>query len=555
VRKIVRNGVLGTALCFGVVSLAGCNRTQTQASPVRETAVVERRDIDVRVEATGDIQPIRIIEVKSKASGEVRAAHVESGDFVTQGQLLVEIDPRDVNNAYEQALADRDVAKARLETSKAQKQRTEELRRANVVTAQELESATLSVANDSAQLIKAQTNLKLAEERKNDVTIRAPIAGTVIAESLEVGMVIASASQNVSGGTTLLTMADLSQMQVRTLIDETDLGQIQAGMTVNVTVEAFPTRQFTGEVMKIEPSAVVEQNVTMFPVLVHLDNSDNLLRPGMNADVQIEVARREGVVAVPSAAVVDSRNATAAGSTVGLKPEVITAALRGGGPGGSTPGSGVPGEENATPPVAGAEQQPPATAAPGQNGTQPRPAASPECEALRQKVTQSGFQALTEAERTKMRDECRQTGGTQANAGQAGSREQGVSRGGQSGSRQGGLTGRRGGRTGRSGDAGGARRRPETRTGVVFVTKAGVIEPRRITIGVNDWEFTEVLRGLEVGDSVVLISVAQLQAQQEQAAARMRQNMGAFPGTGSPSGGGRGPGGGGGGRGGGGRNN
>jgi HlyD family secretion protein len=569
VSKIVRNGILGGAAVIAVASLAGCNRPQTAQAPTREVAVVERRDLEVRVEATGNIQPIRIIEVKSKASGEVRRVHIESGDQVVPGQLLVEIDPRDVNNAYEQALADRDVAKARLETSKAQKLRTEELRKANVVTAQELESVTLSVANDNAQLIKATTNLKLAEERKNDVTIRAPIAGTVIAESLEVGMVIASASQNVSGGTTLLTMADLSQMQVRTLIDETDLGQIETGMTVNVTVEAYPSRTFTGQVMKIEPQAVVEQNVVMFPVLVYLDNMENLLRPGMNADVQIEVARREGVIAVASAAVVDQRNAAAAGTTLGLKPEAVQAALRGGGSGtASNPelGSPTPGAAPA------AEQAAASTNAAGRDGgAARRPAASPECTALRQKLEQSGFDGLSPAEREKLRGDCRLVqvnSGTGANDGAQGmqrSQEGGGgqnARGGQSSDRQSGMSsGRRGGRAGGSGGASsGTRRRQETRTGVVFLTKGGVIEPRRITLGVNDWEYTEVVRGLELGDSVVLISVAQLQAQQEQAAARMRQNMGGFPGTGNPGGaqGPRGPGGGGGsggGRGGGGRGN
>jgi HlyD family secretion protein len=243
-----------------------------------EYAVVDLRDMEILAEAAGQIEPIRVVEVKSKASGDVLRLHVDTGDQIRQGTLLAEIDPRDVRNAYLQAEADLEVARARLGTSEAQKRRVEELRRANVVTEQEYESSLLEEANARAQYVKAQTSLELARERMNDVTIRAPIDGTIISKQVEVGDIIASASQNISGGTTLYMMADLSEMQVRALIDETDLGRIEPGMPTRVQVEAFPGRTFHGSVLKIEPQAVVEQNVTMFPVLVRLDNREGLLR-------------------------------------------------------------------------------------------------------------------------------------------------------------------------------------------------------------------------------------------------------------------------------------
>src|SRR5690606_34378930 len=139
-------------------------------------------------------EPIRLVEVKSKASEEITEIMLETDDVVEAGQLLVRIDPRDVRNAYDQAVADLEVARARLATAEAQRKRAEELRAANVVTEQEYEAAALDEANARAQFIKAQTNLQLARERLNDVTIRAPIAGTVIAETIEIGQIIASAS-------------------------------------------------------------------------------------------------------------------------------------------------------------------------------------------------------------------------------------------------------------------------------------------------------------------------------------------------------------------------
>jgi HlyD family secretion protein len=205
-----------------------------------EAELVERRSLEVTAEAAGLIEPIRLVEVKSKASGEILSLRVESGDAVRRGDLLGNIDPRDVRNAFAQAQADLDVAQARLATAEAQRARSAELRAANVITEQEFESAKLEEANGRAQFVKAKVNLELAQERMGDVTIRAPIDGVIIRKDVEEGQIIQSASQNISGGTTVFVMADLSEMQVRTLVSETDLGKIQPGMSARVSVEAFP---------------------------------------------------------------------------------------------------------------------------------------------------------------------------------------------------------------------------------------------------------------------------------------------------------------------------
>ena len=132
--------------------------------------------------------------------------------------------------------------------------------------------------------------------------MRAPITGTIIEKTVEPGTVIASTTQNVSGGTTLMKMADLTTVQVRTRVDETDIGKIQPGMGTRVTVAAYPNQPFDGEVLKIEPQAIVEQNVTQFSVLIKIANRGGLLKPGMNAEVQIQIANRDSVAAVPTAA-------------------------------------------------------------------------------------------------------------------------------------------------------------------------------------------------------------------------------------------------------------
>jgi HlyD family secretion protein len=497
------------ALLAAVVGVA-CNRTAAdQTTDAPEYATVERRSLEVTAEAAGAIEPIRVVEVKSKASGEITRLNVETGDRVERGALLVEIDPRDVNTAFEQAQADLLVAEARLETSQTQLTRIEELRKANVATEQELESARLDVANSNAQLVRAQTTLRLAQERQGDVAIRAPITGTVIARPVEVGTIIASASNNVSGGTPLMTMADLSEMQVRALIDETDLGQISPGLEVGVSVEAYPERVFAGRVLKIEPMAIVDQNVTMFPVIVRLDNREGLLRPGMNADVRVEIAQRDNVLAVPNAAVVSPRDAAAAGQILGV-PEERMAALRGGprGRDGATELVSAS-QEGLQQPAAGSDAGAPA-AANGDAATPPAGGQSAECVALRQRVQEAGGPANLSAEDRQKLTACRPAG---AGRGQRG--------GGQ-----------------RGGDARG-RPNDDVRDGVIFVRTATGVEPRRVVLGLNDWDFTEVISGLDEGDQVVLMSVARLQQQQEEFVNRMRERSGGFPGA-SGGGGGRG---------------
>ena len=310
--------------------LSGCSGDEAEGSegPTTSTAEVARTNLRITAEATGLVEPILTVEVKSKASGEVLALHVDTGDPVTQGQLLAEVDPRDVRNAFEQAVADDEVAQARVRIAEAQLQRSQELLDAGVITQQEHEGKDLEFANARAAVVRAQTNLELARLRLSDVTIRAPTDGIIILKTVEVGQVIQSASGNISGGTTLFTMANLDDMQVRTLVDETDVGQLAAGMEASVQVEAFPDRTFIGTILKIEPQATVEQNVTMFPVIVTLNNRSGLLKPGMNAEVEVLVAERLGVLTVPNGSVVEPRQLAPAAEVLGLDLESMNLDVR-----------------------------------------------------------------------------------------------------------------------------------------------------------------------------------------------------------------------------------
>jgi RND family efflux transporter MFP subunit len=286
------------------VALYGCKpsaKTESVA-PLYDSAPVETRNIEVTVDAAGVIEPESLVEVKSKASGEVLAVHAEVGDIVQKSTLLIEIDKRTPRNNVAQGEAALAAAKARRAIAKTQLDRANTLYKSQTLTQTDVEKAELEFANADAQVVASQVALENAQITLEDTAVRAPVTGTIITKSVEPGTVIQSTTQAVSGGTVLMQMADLTNVQIRTRVDETDIGKVQPGMPTKVTVAAYPNQPFDGVVLKIEPQAVVEQNVTMFSVLIKIANRGGQLKPGMNADVKIRIANRDSVAAVPTAA-------------------------------------------------------------------------------------------------------------------------------------------------------------------------------------------------------------------------------------------------------------
>jgi HlyD family secretion protein len=316
-----------TAAAAILLSAGACKKA---AAPVPYQAVpVQRRDIVVSAQASGAVQPDTTVEVKSKASGEILQLNAETGQVVKRGTSLVKVDPRNARNAMAQAQANLDVAKAKLANSTSQKNRADELYKSQSITQQEHDTAVLDYADARSQVVNSQVAVDNARIQLEDTDVRAPITGTILEKDVERGSVIASATSNVSGGTTLLKMADLNQVQVQTLVDETDIGKVQAGQRATVTVDAYPNRPFSGTVLKIEPQATTTQNVTMFPVVVRIANEQGLLRPGMNSEVEIHVGQRDSVLAVPTAALRTQKDVGSAATVLGLSPAAVQNALAG----------------------------------------------------------------------------------------------------------------------------------------------------------------------------------------------------------------------------------
>lgn len=313
-----------------VVSLAACRAAAPPAAAGPETATAARQRIVVEVEATGVVTPVDAIDVRSKASGQIVELPVQTGTVVRRGDLLVRIDPRDPQNRYDQAVAAVQSARAAVQVAQAQFDRTGRLVDQGVLTLPDLEAVRVALADAHAQAAAAKTTLELAQIALEDVTIRAPSPGVVIARAVAAGQVVASATQSPSGGTVLLTLADLSTVYDSVLVNESDIGRIRPGQEVSVTADAHPGRIFKGRVTKVEPRATIQQSVTFFPVLIALDNRDGALMPGMNTDVSVLVAERDGALVVPVDAVRTLREAGTVAQALGLDPERVRALVQGG---------------------------------------------------------------------------------------------------------------------------------------------------------------------------------------------------------------------------------
>lgn len=313
-------------LAVMLLALGGC--TEKPAGPQFDTATVARRDIIVTVQAAGIVEPVLTVEIKSKASGEVLETHGETGDVVAAGTLLVRIDKRNPRNQLAQAEAELEAALSRRSITETQYERAKVLFESRNINEVDLEKTQLDYANAKADVVRARVAVETARITLDDTDVRAPITGTIIEKLVETGQVIASPMRDFGGGSSLLKMADLATMQVRALVDETEVGKIAPGKPVLVRVTAYPNQPFPGEVDKIEPQAKVDQSVTTFAVLIRLPNPGHLLRPGMNADVEINVAERKNVLTVPTVALRTGPDIPAAAAALGLDAESVRQELR-----------------------------------------------------------------------------------------------------------------------------------------------------------------------------------------------------------------------------------
>jgi HlyD family secretion protein len=282
------------------------------------------QQLELTVEASGTVEAISSIEIKSKASGQVLFLGAEVGDFVEEGVVLARIDQRTPTNTLAQANADLEVAKVRLSNAQNQFDRSKRLHEEGNISDKSFEDAQESFSSARAQLVRAQVFLENARIALDDTSVRSPIAGTVISRPTEVGQVITSPTSAVGGGTLLMEMADLNKVRVRALIDEIDIGKISIGQEVTLKVSAYRDQKFIGVVSKIEPMSKIDQNVTTFPVLIDIENKDNLLLIGMNTDVEIEILNEEVALALPAGSLRTRKDVVSVSALLGIKEDDLS---------------------------------------------------------------------------------------------------------------------------------------------------------------------------------------------------------------------------------------
>ena len=281
------------------------------------------KQLELIVEASGTIEAISAVEIKSKASGEILYLGAEVGDFIQKGDVLARIDQRTPSNALSQAQADLDVAKVRLGNADSQLNRGIELHKSKSISDKAFEDIQEQHATAKAQQVRAEVFLENAKIALDDTLVRSPIKGTVIFRPVEMGQVITSPTAAVGGGTLLMAMADLNQVRVRAVVDEIDVGKISLDQEVTLRVSAFRDKKFTGTVSKVEPRGQDVQNVTTFPVLIDIENKENLLLLGMNTEVEIEILNEKASFAVPSGSLRTRKDISFVAALVGVSKEDI----------------------------------------------------------------------------------------------------------------------------------------------------------------------------------------------------------------------------------------
>ncbi len=267
-----------------------------------EVVRAARRDLDAVVKATGVVRPVVGAEVKvgSRASGVVDRLLVQVGDRVAQGQLLAELETRELAARRDQAAAALASARARALLAAKDLARARRLSASQALAQADLERAEGQAALADAAVSEASAALVLAGVQLQQARIVAPISGVVASVATQEGETVSA----TLAAPTFVTIVDLSRLELWAYVDETDIGRIHLGQQASFTVDAYPDRAFEGRVTAIYPKAEIRDNVVDYVVVVRFaPPGDRTLRPEMTASVRIVLERRAGAVAVPRRAV------------------------------------------------------------------------------------------------------------------------------------------------------------------------------------------------------------------------------------------------------------
>jgi len=331
---------------FGFLAVAGvliaATRGGTKIDPSK-LAKVEKGDLAKSVVATGKVEPITKVEIKSKASGIVKKLYIDAGDRVKKGQLLAELDKEEIAARVAQAKAqeeasvasakgtEADLDRAKVDAEgpdvpmlKRAYERAQGMAKEGVVSASSLDDAQKNyelalnkqnVAKAQLQVLKAKigqaqaqvaqdhANLTQLEEQLSYTTIASPIDGIILSRDVEVGDAVSSILVLGSSATLIMTLGDTSEVYVKGKVDESDIGKVYMGQPARIKVESFKDKTFNGKVTKISPMGVEKDNVTTFEVRVSINNPGGELKAAMTANAEIILEEHKNVLQIPEGSI------------------------------------------------------------------------------------------------------------------------------------------------------------------------------------------------------------------------------------------------------------
>jgi HlyD family secretion protein len=339
-----------TLIILITLGLVAATRGSAKIDPSK-LAKVERGDLAKSVVATGKIEPMTKVEVKSKASGIVEKLFVEYGDHVTKGQLLAELDKQQIlaqvnqqkasleaaEAAAHAAAADLERAKFDAEgpdvpTLKRAYERAQQMAKDGVVSVSALDdaqrnyelavnkqklgqanalSAAAKMKQAQAQVSQSKAQLAEKEEEYHNSTIVSPLDGVVLSRDVEVGDAVSSILVLGSSATLVMTMGDTREVYVKGKVDESDIGKVYLGQPARIKVESYKDRTFSGKVTKISPMGVEKDNVTTFEVRASIDNSKGELKSQMTANAEVILEEHKGILMVPEGALIYDKDRNA----------------------------------------------------------------------------------------------------------------------------------------------------------------------------------------------------------------------------------------------------
>ncbi len=342
-RRWIIIGSVGGTLLIILITVTAALRPNRQIDPSKIVAV-ERGDIARSVVATGKIQPLTKVEVKSKASGIVKKLYVDAGDRVKTGQLLVELDKEQLQANVAEARANLAAAQAAVQSAEAAYQRNlvqaagpdvpflkTDMDRAHLLyhegliaqsvmqegeknyqlavnkqmsAQQNAQVSRADVAQAKAKVAQSAAALERTEEDLRYSTITSPMDGIVLSRDVEVGDAVSSILVLGSQATLVMTLGDTSEVYVRGKVDEADIGKVYLEQPARIVVESFRDKKFAGKVTKISPLGQEKDNVTTFEVRVSIQNSEGELRANMSANAEIILEEKHSVLLIPEGALV-----------------------------------------------------------------------------------------------------------------------------------------------------------------------------------------------------------------------------------------------------------